>query len=292
MVSWDGKIVASDGRIWQTLGPAAGLALSHAFGSSESEIWGFDGSGGELQLRHWNGTSWSSMEAPASASAPPAQLEGWSNGPSDAWLVATEWPGPQPSAHVLHWDGSTWSNHADMSDAVLYSVWGSAKGDLWVGGSRVSGSRRSSLLMRWDGKAWSTAYEGPGHDLLDQGGYAWVAGSDRENVWAMTLEFLTGTTRQRLLRWNGSAFGQMLEGTVENMVLVATGQQDAWLVGGGKEALHFDGRSWTASSPLQATSGPDGPLQTSVPGFGAVYVSYEGAVYVNRSSEQKGPPAR
>jgi hypothetical protein len=44
----------------------------------------------------------------------------------------------------------------------------------------------------------------------------------------------------------------------------------------------FDGHGWTASSPLQVFSGPDGPLQAGVPGFGAVHMGYLGAVYVNR----------
>jgi len=283
IAAFSGKITTFDGRIWRTLANGAGLALSGAFGSSESDIWGIDKGGETLKLWHWNGASWSSVDAAPSVS-PHVDARGWSNGPSDAWLLSTDWPGPQPTTRVFHWDGLTWSLHAEVADASLSSLWGGAPGHLWIGGYRVLGGRRSALVMRWDGKTWSTAYEGPQYGLLEGAGYAWVTGSDRENVWAMTLESAAGTTLDRLLRWNGSAFAEMFVGTAVNTVVVPSGQRDVWLLGGG-DALHFDGRSWISSSPLQLTSGPDGLLLTSVPRFGALYVGYEGVVYLNRSSE-------
>jgi hypothetical protein len=268
-----GKVVRSDGRAWQAVAPA-GLRLSDAFGSSESDVWGIQLDDGPLQLRHWNGTSWSAVEAPL---VPSSGARGWSNGPSDAWLVSPEGLGTR----LFHWDGLAWSPQAEMADATLYSLWGGAPGDLWVAGHRVSESRRRALIRHWDGTAWGTAYEGPDRALLDNGGYAWVTGSGPGELWAITSDPTWGTPPDQLLRWNGLAF-ERVRATGWNTFVAASGPDDVRLFGGAVEALRFDGRGWTASRPLQLTSGRSGALRTGVRGFGIVYMGFEGSVYVNR----------
>jgi hypothetical protein len=97
----------------------------------------------------------------------------------------------------------------------------------------------------------------------------------------MTREASVGSPPEHLRRWNGLAFENVI-GTGWNTLIAASGPEDVWLLGGAEAALHFDGRSWAASSPLQLMSAPSGGVLRGVRGFGAVYVDYEGAVYVNR----------
>jgi hypothetical protein len=271
----NGAVLRSDGRFWQTLSPPAGLWLSRAFGSSDSDIWGLQSDNGTLQLRHWDGTSWSTV--------PPAEgmrwsfPQGWSNGPGDAWLLC----GEDQGTRLFHWDGLAWSPQAKMADATLYSLWGGTPGDLWVAGHRVSEARRSALVRHWNGTAWRDAYQGPDFALLDNRGYAWVTGSAPGDVWAIATELPSGTPPDQLLHWSGLVFEKVMA-TAWNTSLAASGPDDVWLFGGSTEALHFDGRGWTASGPLQLGQQPGGPLQTGVRDFGAVYTGYEGAVWVNR----------
>ena len=271
----NGKVLRSDGRSWQSIAPAAGLRLSAAFGSAESDVWGVQMDDAAFQLHHWDGASWSAVEAPAPALS--WLGPGWSNGPSDAWLLSGDGQGTR----LFHWDGLAWSRQAEVADAILYSLWGGAPGDLWVAGHRVSEGRRRALVRHWDGTAWRTAYEGPDFALLDNGGYSRVTGSGPGEVWVIRMDPNSGTPPDQLLRWNGLAFENVIA-TGWNAVVAASGPDDVWLLGGSVQALRFDGRSWTASAPLQLTSGPGGPLQTGVRGFGAVYMGFEGTVYVNR----------
>jgi hypothetical protein len=275
----NGNILRSNGRSWQTVTPPAELSLSRAFGSSESDVWGMQSDPSGRQLRHWDGTSWSAVELPAPVAVPSLFLQGWSNGPGDAWLLSND----GFSTRVFHWDGVAWSPQAEMADAILYSLWGGAPGDLWVAGHRVSESRRRALIRHWNGTAWTDAYQGPDFALGDNAGYAWVTGSPSGELWAITTELISGATPEQLLHWNGLIFEKVVTPNWNwNRSVVASGPDDVWLFGSSIEALHFDGRGWTASSPLQLVSGPDGPLQAGVPGFGAVYMGYFGAVYVNR----------
>jgi hypothetical protein len=275
----NGKILRSNGRSWQTVTPQAELSLSRAFGSSESDVWGIPNDPGGRQLRHWDGTSWSAVELPAPVALPWLFLQGWSNGPGDAWLLSDNGQGTR----VFHWDGVAWSPQAEMADATLYSLWGGAPGDLWVAGHRVSESRRRALIRHWNGTAWTDAYQGPDFALGDSAGYAWVTGSPTGDLWAIARELISGASPAQLLHWNGLIFEKVVTANWNwNTSVVASGPDDVWLFGGSIEALHFDGRGWTASSPLQLGSGPGGPLQTGVRGFGAVYMGVDGAVYVNR----------
>jgi hypothetical protein len=110
-----------------------------------------------------------------------------------------------------------------------------------------------------------------------------VTGSPTGDLWAIARELISGASPAQLLHWNGLIFEKVVTANWNwNTSVVASGPDDVWLFGGSIEALHFDGRGWTASSPLQLGSGPGGPLQTGVRGFGAVYMGVDGAVYVNR----------
>lgn len=63
---------------------------------------------------------------------------------SDVWVVGA---GPDAAATVLHWDGTSWTEHAGVSARTLWWVEATHPDEVWFGGDE-------GTLLRWDGETF------------------------------------------------------------------------------------------------------------------------------------------
>lgn len=89
------------------------------WGSAANDIWAGGRNG---LLRHYDGTSWTTVTLPTTFNLTTI----WGSGPDDVWVVAL---GGQPR-DVLHWDGHTWTLVPELDDVT--TVWGADATNIWM----------------------------------------------------------------------------------------------------------------------------------------------------------------
>lgn len=158
---WDGSAMSSSTLPWNG---DAQPHMDQIWGTASDDVWGV----GE-QVFHWDGQTWSSVNAGTTA-----RFHGiWGAASNDLW-AATE-------AGLMHWNGSAWQSDSTVENAHLSGVFGFASNDIWAGGARDNGSGASGagLLLHWDGSTWRVSLESPRVAPIAQ-----IWGANTGDVWA------------------------------------------------------------------------------------------------------------
>ena len=273
-----------NGSTWNVVPTPTSLDLFSVWGTSSTDAWAVGSShyssGVEPAtsvILQWNGVTWS-----LSATVMAAELWGvWEAASNDVWAVGASDPG---DALALHYNGMTWSKIAvtGTNASVLYSVWGSSDAAVWAVGN--DGAEVPEIL-NWNGTSWAVQYNNTGASSALP---LWVWGSAANDVWAATsgtpLHFngsewqpvavdmadspgpisvagagghVWGTYQNTVFEWNGS--GWMSAIPVTDASVGASGltlssvwpssPTDIWAVGVGGTLAHYDGTSWSTTSP-------------------------------------------
>jgi hypothetical protein len=263
--------------------------LDSVAAASAGNAWavGFSGTlqhPGTLML-HWDGQGWNRVTNPAVLDGAPGTLEGViAASPVDAWAVGftgtiSSEPGEKikpTRALLLHWDGTRWSQAADLpADATgLSGIAMSGHGGWAVGTSFVDGHVQP-LILRRDGTKWHRVPAPAGAVGLTK-----VAVTPTGTAWAIGVAPDRGSqsaTRGVLVRWNGRSWQGAsfpISGPANWVSDITAGPDGAaWAVGQDATAapplsMRWTGAAWRALP----VPGPNG-------GFYGVTVAPGGAVW-------------
>ncbi|HEX9414062.1 MAG TPA: hypothetical protein VF916_11210 [Ktedonobacterales bacterium] len=222
----------------------------------------------ETLIEHWNGTTWSIVPSPNSASG--GYLAGvGALSSTNVWAVGSTDDAYIGQTLIEHWDGATWSlvpspSPSGATNSYLAGVAGVAANDVWaVGYANYPGSTPGVTVMQtltehWNGIAWSIV-PSPNFSttLADQ--LAAVTAIAGNNVWAVgdtqTLPYYQDSTL--ILHWDGTSWKIDSSFSTSGGLsgVSATSASDIWAVGSGGPnytplVLHRNGTAWsTVASP-------------------------------------------
>jgi len=181
---------------------------------SSADVWVVgDGTATQATTMHWDGTAWTTVDAPVPAGTGDTNtlrsVDAQSS--SDVWSVGNAESVTRPM--IEHWDGSSWHLFASPPPPtgvayVFLTVRARSAADVWAGGYRynfVTNGNRHALVEHWDGTSWrvvpTATLSAPISEIR---GFAPVAA---KSVWAVGRVGGAGVTNQSLIeRWNGSAW--------------------------------------------------------------------------------------
>jgi hypothetical protein len=160
-----------NGTSWlKTDVPNPGNGINQLYGvgaSSPTDVWAVGtttsagdprGSRHPLAL-HYNGTAWSTVPMPDTASGSALLRSVTAISPTDAWAVGSQSGYSQPVAY--HWNGTAWSLVSTPAvgspgNNLFYRVTALDSGRVWaVGYTSGSASGPQPLVERWNGSTWS-----------------------------------------------------------------------------------------------------------------------------------------
>lgn len=221
-----------DEPAWSEAFDATGAgALSGVAGTGPSDVWVVGGTPEQGTIRHFDGTDWAEVPAPAVGLL--VWVVAWS--PDEALAVGV-------GGGIARWDGAAWAAVDSGTTTDLWGVWGTSPDDVWV----VGGDPRAGepVILRGDG-----------------GGFAPVPLDPAENdrlahalfkVWGVDGRVFAVGQSGLALEWDGAAFAQLSTGadaTDDFVSLWGESVGDVVAVGGRSNAQlgRFDGSTWTTT---------------------------------------------
>jgi len=257
-----GGVCSGDGWCWLRPLPQ-GKTLRSVWGTARNDVW----AAGDTLL-HFDGTAWSTVQAPLEpgerlrvvwgTSATDVWVAGeavlhwdgkaWTKfpvaddsdhpalfglGPQDAWMIETTGDGPETRSSLLHWDGKAWTARWGPDPRAVSALWASGAADAWAVGAEVG--LKSSFLLRWSGTQWAQAPAPANGPRLVRA--TW--GANRHDAWA--------AGENALLHWNGTAWkNAATQNGMQFIGLWGSSSANVFAAGYGG-MLHWDGRAWTRS---------------------------------------------
>jgi hypothetical protein len=177
-------------------------------------------------MGHWDGQAWSAVEVPFSDVT---AISGTST--SDAWIGDS-------LGHLAHWDGHAWTEVPSPTQGSVYGLAAFAPDDVWADAYWYDYTLYVAHhdLLHYDGCSWKLDTT-PNVD--GQGPLLGLASNDlylvRDPNAGSPLAHFDGT------QWS---VGRSL--TLNPLYGVwASSLSDAWVVGGGQAAMHWDGQAWS-----------------------------------------------
>lgn len=271
---------------------------------SATDVW----SAGS-QIRHWNGSAWSTSYTPPSAQSALRSIV--EVAPDNVWVVGEQQTSGMPSHPLaLHWNGSNWQSVpvpdvAPGGKNALVAISGTAANDLWAVGFAVPlQGPMVPLMEHWNGSKWSANHLSTTASLQ----FTSVKALANNNVWAVGYEYGTRAGKNYVQpvteHWNGSKWSAIVNpdlgasGGGNLYSISGDSASDLWAVGSQSNgsamlAEHWDGSKWSiVPSPAVApgnsnwlasviVSAPDnawavGRVASSQGGFSPVVEHWDG----------------
>jgi hypothetical protein len=234
------RLLHLTGEGWQTveLPPVTVFDMAR---SSSGDVWVLS------RDAAWRlaGRSWAREKFPQRLSSARAILPFGSN---DVW-VAGDMAAPRPSSHLLHWDGTSWSDVVlpSQPDSWIAAIGGSGPADVWA----IARYESELQPMHWDGSVWAAlpSQPLPRMDEPVTPGTKVVANAP-DDAW-----LLAGTS---LLHWDGAAWTIAHSAVRAVYSDLASGPTGTWFVDGAapshKELQLWDGTQWVPAPPTPRDS--------------------------------------
>jgi hypothetical protein len=220
----------------QLLGVAA-VAANDVWAVGQSTDFG----AGQTLIVHWNGTTWSTVQAPhpgeysvlRSISAVSA---------NDIWAVGTHYVNGLQLTLVEHWNGSTWTVVNSPNDGPflqeLLRVRAVSANDVWAVGYHLSVFGASQVyqtsIFHYNGTAWTVV---PSPDVNQENNYLWsVAGTSPTDAWAVGFYDTGFELKTMTQHWDGSAWTILPSPNVSTYIdelldVAMVSPTDVWAVG-------------------------------------------------------------
>jgi hypothetical protein len=205
---------------------------------------------------HWNGSTWSRIDAPSPGSRWDDLWAVTARSPTDAWAVGAYANGNGVVYHalILHWDGHAWSRAATPRgrSTQLFGVTALSKDDAWAVGEKHC----APVAWHWNGHTWSDVpVRRKGCSSLsavsaDSSSDAWAVGNSTGGLPVHVHSFT--------VHWDGTAWTHVKSPTPTLTYAFLSGvaaisASDAWAVGRFKDnhtgsyrplILRWDGTRW------------------------------------------------
>jgi hypothetical protein len=212
-----GTIIRRQNGTWTTMTSNTTENLRAIWVHSSSDAWAVGQNGTVVR---WNGATWT-----VDTNAPDISYAGvWGSGPNDVWMIG--------SASHVHFTGGTSYAQGALSGAPV-SISGVSANDIWV-------ASESGKISHYTG-TWQVC-NSPAPCAVTPTSFFAIAARAANDVWAALPGMGT-------LRWNGATWTPFETGTTLFASIHAPGENNAWGVGGSKVG-HWDGNSWTISTPV------------------------------------------
>jgi hypothetical protein len=234
---------------------------------SANNIWAvgsyFDSTYNEYALiEHWNGSQWSVVPSPTSASGSDDLVDVKAISNNDVWAVGSS--GIGSTTLIEHWNGSTWSivtGAALPAGGTLHGLAVVSSNDVWAVGDEPNASYGNyALTEHWDGKQWSSIPAAT--NTFNYSSLNSVTALASNNVWAVgstaspTSIANTQTNGDTLIEhWNGTTWNIIASPSKGFDVLTSVTAISAkyiWAVGdyGGaynysRLVEHWNGLTWS-----------------------------------------------
>jgi hypothetical protein len=220
------KILHWDGTAWSRVkspNPGRGNILFGVSADSATDAWAVGRyrkattHADETLILHWNGATWSRVEAP-SPGAHISELDGVSaDSATDAWAVGYYQNAPSRDQRfhplILHWNGTVWSRVKSPNPgahSLLNGVSALTRTGAWAVGFScppAGCNAAKSLILHWDGTAWSRVKSPSPGDTSPLFGTSALSGTD---AWAAG-SYYDGNifnTNTLTLHWNGTSWSR------------------------------------------------------------------------------------
>jgi hypothetical protein len=197
-----------------------------------------------VAVQRWDGTQWTSVEAPSPGFSLNELRAVDASEPNDVWAVGRTSSGAGERPLVLRYDATAWTQVEvpDEISGVLNSVAAISPNDVWAVGyvGDPAASLEQALVLHWDGVAWAVVdvhrAVGGGKSLLRD-----IDAVSPTDLWVVGYHHF----RPLILRFDGAEWSQSpteVKGTLNAIQAFAT--TEAWAV--GQPIQRFDGSQWTA----------------------------------------------
>lgn len=246
VVGLNGYLARADSSgAWTRVGSGFGAAVNSLYPAGPNEAWSVS-KDLDRPLQHFDGTTWTypslgvNIEFDAVSGA----------APNDLWITGSA---------TFHFDGKGWTSRGNGGDYT--SIWTTGP-DTWALFSRK--------LHRYSGLAWGA--------ITDGRTYIALAGSARDNVWAMASN---GGDSYTAYRWDGTSFSSTTAlFTKSPSALYPVAAKDLWVATWNGRVARWDGTAWTSVDVDPATY-----EQPSICGSrGEIWLAHGGRTFVRRAS--------
>ncbi len=201
---------------------ASTVLLQAVWAIDNNDVWAV-GQGGTILRRRCN--QWSVVDGGTTQNLHSV----WASA-TDVWVVGD-------AGTILRYDGTTWTSITGVSTAQLNSIRGASSSDLWVVDS-------SGDALRFDGTSWTT--RGVAGSLLGVAGTGdadvWVVGEAAYVHQANDAALWTNTTAWPLFKPEGNS------GSSDYYAIVERSATNVWVASGSATTLQYNGSTWTAHS--------------------------------------------
>ncbi len=260
--------VELDGR-YPIIASGLSAALLRVWVSPDGDVWavGADDGAGPLVL-HFDGTSWNRIDTGHSGDL----WWLWSDGEGTLWMSGGE-------GWVLeHELGSGVFREVQVakSRSTIFGIWGASSSDIWAVVSDVSRDHVGQIL-HYDGIEWTESSEvsSSPEGEFRQPFKVWGSGPDDVHV--------VGTDGLAM-HWDGGEWNTWPAPVADPLTLFTvhgSGPDHAVAVGGSGSGVtaHWDGSSWTESSPASEQFPPGLIGVYAHPTHGVVAVGNNGAMW-------------
>lgn len=271
-VGGEGTILHYDGNTWKVMNSGTTQGLYGVWGSGPNDVFAVGSKG---TILHYNGSNWSTMNS--NTDRPLYGVWGFSG--SDVFVVGGDWgwsggvPDPNPTAVILHYNGSEWHLMGnDLTDS-LSGVWGTSSSNLFaVGGDGWGVGLVTTLLVHYDGSRWNEVISGFGEPLRS----VWGSGPN---------DIFVGGREGSILHYDGSTWSSSYGIDAYLNGIWGSGLNDVFAVGDffighSGVVLHYDGNVWHTmnSGIINQLNGVwgSGPNDVFAVGGGGVILHYSG----------------
>jgi hypothetical protein len=199
-------------------------------------------------VEHWDGKSWSMVDAPSPGTNWNQLASVAGGGPKDIWAVGWQQDDGPQRALVERWDGRAWSVMTSVPHALQLRAVASISGTCsWVAGAMD----RPGIVERWDGSAWISI---PAPALTESAELWGMSAMTCDDVW-LAGDLVGGKGQPLLERWDGASWtsitspGGVSAGRLSAVLSLSA--HDVWIFGTRQAAQpltlieHWDGSAWT-----------------------------------------------
>lgn len=188
---------------------------------------------------HWNGSTWSVVASPNVGPEVDNILQGVTAiSSNDVWAVGTQQPtsNTDPSALILHWNGSAWTivPSTGPEGSHLLAASAVASNDVWATGYSEAGT----LTEHWNGSTWSVVATPTNVNGSSPLFFPSVVALSSANVWTVGESFDSRRSVSHTLteQWNGTKWAVVKSPNVgpdhnELFAIDATPGGTLWTVG-------------------------------------------------------------